>query len=528
MIQSDPSKSTVAINIATKDDKQDLIFVEQGIAAKMKDHQITGVRFMWRELTAQGDDAGQGCVLAHTMGLGKTMQTIAVLVAINEAAQSRNKRRQLRTLVLCPPSLVENWRCEINKWAGHIFQNVYAVGTGSSNKEMNQRLDQMRTWHQLGGVLLVGYTMFLNMLVVADEAHYLKNDKALVSRAAKMIRSESRIGLTGTPMSNDVDEIYSLISFVAPDYLGERGWFTQQFSTPIKEGNGRDSTLSQRRRSLKKLAVLHSKIEPKVNRADITVLRGSIKSKVEYAVTMPLTAVQHAAYQKFLGVLLRTEDKEKASQVRIFDGLAVDLDKIGDIDDTLRVLGFSNETVDHLVSDIDDELDPSLSSKMSLLIDIIKLSKSCDDKVLVFSSSIPTLDYVAQLLNSRGYRCGRIDGNVAANKRQQVVENFNNGIDDVMIISTRAGGVGLNIQAANRVVILDSGFNPAHEEQAIGRAYRLGQEKPVFVYRLIIGGTFEDEIHNKQRFKQSLTSRVVDKKNPKRNATLNSREWLFE
>ncbi|KXT04850.1 hypothetical protein AC578_3486 [Pseudocercospora eumusae] len=636
MIQSDPSRSTVAINIATKDDGQDLIFVDKGIAGKMKDHQITGVRFMWRELTAQGEDGGQGCVLAHTMGLGKTMQTIAVLVAINEAAQSRNPRvyeqipehlrpsdvreRQLRTLVLCPPSLVENWRREISKWAGHIFQNVYAVGIGSSDKEMNLRLDQMRSWHKLGGVLLVGYNMFLNMvnwqakgpnskvaqfgrefekhllkspeLVVADEAHHLKNDKALVSKAAKKIHTESRVGLTGTPMSNDVDEIYSLISFVAPDYLGERGWFTQQFSTPIKEGNSRDSTLSQRRRSLKKLAVLHSQIEPKVNRADINVLRGSIKSKVEYAVTMSLTAVQHAAYKKFLSVLLCTEDKEKASQVQIFSWLAVltlllnhprafkrklltpvqpkrakrkdnseecsrettpnpsdsgsatpapapagneeedavglNLEKIGDIDDTLRVLGFSDETIEHLVSDIDDVLEPSLSSKMSMLMEIIQLSKSCDDKVLVFSSSIPTLDCVAELLNSRGYRCGRIDGNVAANKRQQVVENFNSGLDDVMIISTRAGGVGLNIQAANRVVILDSGFNPAHEEQAIGRAYRLGQEKPVFVYRLVIGGTFEDEIHNKQRFKQSLTSRVVDKKNPKRNATLNSREWLYE
>ncbi|KXT15355.1 hypothetical protein AC579_10437 [Pseudocercospora musae] len=636
MIQSDPSRSSVAINIATKDDGQDLIFVDKGIAAKMKDHQITGVRFMWRELTAQGEDAGQGCVLAHTMGLGKTMQTIAVLIAINEAAQSRNRRvyeqvpehlrpsdvreRQLRTLVLCPPSLVENWRREISKWAGHVFQNVYSVGTGSSDKEMNLRLDQMRSWHKLGGVLLVGYNMFLNMvnwqakgpnsklaqfgrefekhlltspeLVVADEAHHLKNDKALVSKAAKKIHTESRIGLTGTPMSNDVDEIYSLISFVAPDYLGERGWFTQQFSTPIKEGNSRDSTLSQRRRSLKKLAVLHSQIEPKVNRADITVLRGSIKSKVEYAVTMSLTAVQHAAYKKFLSVLLRTEDKERVSQVQIFswlavltlllnhprafkrklltpvqpkrakrkdvsgensrettpnpsdsgsatpapapagmeeeDAVGVNLEKIGDIDDTLRVLGFSEETIDHLVSDIDDVLEPALSSKMSLLMQIIQLSKSCDDKVLVFSSSIPTLDYVAELLNSRGYRCGRIDGHVAANKRQQVVENFNSGLDDVMIISTRAGGVGLNIQAANRVVILDSGFNPAHEEQAIGRAYRLGQEKPVFVYRLVIGGTFEDEIHNKQRFKQSLASRVVDKKNPKRNATLNSREWLYE
>ncbi|KAF7189897.1 Protein CHROMATIN REMODELING 20, partial [Pseudocercospora fuligena] len=472
MIQSDPSMSTVAINIATKDDEQDLIFVDKGIAAKMKDHQITGVRFMWRELTAQGEDAGQGCVLAHTMGLGKTMQTIAVLIAINEAAQSRNpqvyeqipehlrpsdvRERQLRTLVLCPPSLVENWRREINKWAGHIFQNVYAVGTGSNNKEMNLRLDQMRSWHKLGGVLLVGYTMFLNMvnwqakgenskvahfggefekhllkspeLVVADEAHHLKNDKALVSRAAKKIHTESRIGLTGTPMSNDVDEIYSLISFVAPDYLGERGWFTQQFSTPIKEGNSRDSTSYQRRRSLKKLAVLHSQIEPKVNRADITVLRGSIKSKVEYAITMPLTAVQHAAYTKFLAVLLRTEDKEKVSQVQIFSWLAVLTLLLNHPRAFKRKL--LTPTIDHLISDIDDVLEPSLSSKMSMLMDILQLSKSCDDKVLVFSSSIPTLDYVAELLNSRGYRCGRIDGNVAANKRQQVVENFNNGLDD--------------------------------------------------------------------------------------------------
>ncbi|USW51792.1 Putative helicase, P-loop containing nucleoside triphosphate hydrolase, SNF2-like domain superfamily [Septoria linicola] len=622
MIQSDPSKSTVVINpLASKDDGEEYICIDRKIANSLKDHQIRGIQFMWREITADGDDGGQGCILAHTMGLGKTVQTIATLVALNEAAQSTNPgvyqqvpdhlrpddihERQLRMLIILPAALVQNWRREIDKWASHVFTNIAAIESGRKPYEV---VEVLKDWYRLGGVLFMTYALFQKYvnwrdvkedaladlgaqldryliegpeIVVADEVHMLKNSNAKVTQAAKKLRTESRIGLTGTPMSNDVDEIYSLVSFAAPDYLGEKKWFNQQYSNPIAQGNRSDSTAYEVRRMLKKLAVLRNQIEPKVDRADIYVLRGSLKPKLEFVIMMPLTNMQRVVYKKYLKALSKDESNLNGtvSQTRIFAWLAaltllmnhplafkrklleppkaksgaksqkqrrestpsvsdsgtktppaendIDPDQLPDMDEAIQSLAFSEEIKQDMISGIDDELRPDHSKKMEMLCVILRLADACDDKVLVFSGSLPTLNYIEEMLRMKGLRCGRIDGNVPIPKRQPIIEAFHSGKTKIMLMSTKAG-VGLNIQGANRVVILDFGFNPSHEEQAVGRAYRIGQQKPVFVYRLVIGGTFEDNIYDKQMFKTSLTQRVVDKKNPRRIALGKAGDWLYE
>lgn len=593
-------------------------FIHPAIAPSMKEHQINGVRFMWRELTAgagAGED-GQGCVLAHAMGLGKSMQTITLLVAVTMAAQSKDlrvssqlprnlrpvdvaqKERYLRVLVLCPPSLLENWRREIDQWSHGGIGSVYIVDAASKNSQM----DTLRTWHVFGGVLIMGYSLFNKRvnrtkaeekageshrngaqldeyllegpeILIADEAHNVKNIRAGISLAVNNIQTRSRIALTGTPMSNDVGEMYALISFVAPGFLGGPLEFKAKFGEPIEQGTWADSTPYEQRRSKMKLSTLSRLIEPKIHRADITALKGTLQPKLEFVVTLPLTDLQRSVYNRYIDALLGEGKNEEASQVTLFSWLAIlslltnhplafkrklneakkprkaipdnlgkavgvsaspiavddedgaeagpDYEEIG-----LKTLGFSEATVQHITGDIEDSTDPSLSAKMDVLTHILALSRRCGDKVLVFSSSIPTLNYVGDLLRAQGTKFGRICGSVPARKRLAIISEFTNGSTEILIISTKAGGVGLNIQAANRVVILDFGFNPAHEEQAIGRAYRFGQPKPVFVYRLIAGGTFEDNIYNKQLFKTSLTQRVVDKKNPRRNAA-RTRQYLY-
>ncbi|KAG9851713.1 hypothetical protein KCU77_g7030, partial [Aureobasidium melanogenum] len=156
----------------------------------------------------------------------------------------------------------------------------------------------------------------------------------------------------------------------------------------------------------------------------------------------------------------------------------------------------------------------------------MRLSIEAGDKVLIFSQSIPSLNFLDHMLSSMGARYGRIQGDIAQDKREKVLKSMADGKLDVLLISTRAGGLGLNIQQANRVIIFDFAFNPTWEEQAIGRAYRLGQTKPVFVYRFVAGGTFEFALYDKQLFKTGLSSRVVDKKNPMRNANKKPGDWL--
>ncbi|KAK0947892.1 hypothetical protein LTR29_000793 [Friedmanniomyces endolithicus] len=630
---ADVSQSEIVINPARDVDEEDPIFIHSRIARKMKAHQIQGVRFLWREITAVSEEDGaQGCLLAHTMGLGKTMQTIALLVAVVEASESDNRKirsqlpetlrpkgirgkRQLRMLVVCPPGLLQNWQCELEQWVPKRLSNVFVVEASSKANQMVA----MEDWYRLGGVLLLGYSMLRAFtdrngkkgqheldgdrldkilldgpdIVVADEAHNLKNPKSKISGVASNFRTHTRIALTGTPMSNDVDEIYALISWVAPDYLGDFRWFQYHFAEPIKAGTWFDSSHAQKRKSLMKLQVLHHDIAPKVDRADITALRGSLKSKTEFVITVSLTEMQKILYSLYINALLGGGRNKKASQVTIFSWLGVlmlltnhpapfrsklltparpkkakkdaavtregtpaesddgsnatsvgastalpdtTIEQVLDPqavtgdpgDENLFSLGFTQEMVDSIIDGLEHDTDSELSAKMPIFLSIVDLSHRCHDKVLVFSGSIPTIDYVSELLESQGIPFGRIDGSTPTTKRMQIIESFHRDKFEVLIVSTRAGGVGLNIQGANRVVILDFGFNPTWEEQAIGRAYRLGQTKAVFVYRFVAGGTFETNIYNKQMFKTCLAMRVVDKKNPLRNAQRNTREYLYE
>ena len=172
---------------------------------------------------------------------------------------------------------------------------------------------------------------------------------------------------------------------------------------------------------------------------------------------------------------------------------------------------------------------PSLSMRAVVSQRLIEESIANGEKILLFSHSIPTLDYLQSMLEGMGYGFLRIDGSTRTDQRQVATKHFNEADSDAMVflISTRAGGLGLNLQGANRVIIYDFGWNPSWEEQAIGRAYRLGQKKPVFVYRFRAGGTFEEAIYNKSVFKTQLFSRVVDQKNVVRAGTKKIEDYLF-
>ena len=576
------------------------------------------------------------------MGLGKTMQTIAVLVAVSEAARSDKRTlncqvpshlrpkgirdRQLRILILCPPALLQNWGREIDYWAPKKLGHIFSLDT--ANKAAHIR--ELERWMRFGGIVLLGYQMFRSMvtdktpkanqkhvrseeeytqlkkmllegpeIVVADEAHNLKNNKSGIATATNLFQTQSRIGLTGTPMSNDVQEIYALVSWVAPGYLGGEPEFRAHYTEPIQDGLWHDSNAYEKRRSIKKLKVLQAEIQPKVNRANIEVLRGSLKPKIEFVITVPLLPGQTELYRRYIKTLLNSDralGQEKINQVTIFAWLAVltlltnhprcfyrklvapppthkskkgnaigdsetetsgsrtptptesgsvtpfhegmittaeqlidaEATKDGPGDEPVRTLGFSEEMIKEILDGFADELNPKLSAKVTIFLELLDYSLDCGDKVLVFTSSIPTLEYLHELLRTQGKGFGRIDGQTPVKKRMEALEKFHEHEFDIMLVSTKAGGVGLNIQGANRVFIFDFGFNPTWEEQAIGRAYRLGQEKPVYVYRFVAGGTFETNIYNKQLFKSSLAQRVVDKKNPRRNAERTTRQYLYD
>ncbi|BCS03992.1 putative SNF2 family helicase/ATPase [Aspergillus luchuensis] len=576
-----------------------VIYLDPHIGQRVKPHQLHGIQFMWRELTEDGGKH-QGCLLAHTMGLGKTMQVISLLVTIANAAVSENPwiRKQIpddllrsQTLILCPSSLIENWYEEFIMWTPKDSA-IGPVNKITSSASLSERLDTVASWNEEGGVLLISYDIFRTWIhnketskrgqplteeqhenikkwlleganiIVADEAHKMKNPVSGITLAAMQFRSQSRIALTGSPLANNLVDYFTMVNWIAKGYLGEFTEFKANFVEPIEEGLYVDSTHSERRRSLVKLQVLNKILEPKINRADISVLEGSMPPKVEFVITVPLTAVQKSAYDLYVQSVL--EGSEDVSRMKLLSWLAVlglccnhpacfrdkllsraseaqKLDKVLDGaaiepapgDEPITQLGLDVETLvskqEQLFSTVPDMGAATLSCRAEILNRIIAESVRAGDKVLVFSHSIPTLNYVENdILKASNWKYCRLDGSTPIANRQHATKLFNQGsAEDVYLISTRAGGLGLNIFGANRVIIFDFTFNPVWEEQAVGRAYRLGQKKPVFVYRFIAGGTFEEVMYNKAVFKTQLAFRVVDKKNPIRLATRSLGEYLF-
>ncbi|KAH0544392.1 hypothetical protein FGG08_001418 [Glutinoglossum americanum] len=625
----DPSR--IIVNTG-KFENQEFIFLNEHIGKRIKPHQIQGVQFMWRELVMD-EKSLQGCLLAHTMGLGKTMQvyvyfnsrfarivlltgiSITLLVTIAEAARSANpgvysqippSLRQSRSLVLCPPSLIDNWWDEFLMWAPQPMEE--SIGqlrkVDSSMVNIARRCSEISAWYDEGGVLIMSYDMFRNFvlnnptkarapplneeqhnilkkellsgpnIIIADEAHRLRNTTTSTAAAVSQLRSRSRIALTGSPLANSLEEYHSMIDWIAPGYLGPMVEFKAKYVEPIQDGLYFDSSLPEQRRCLKMLRVLKSDLEPKVNRADISVLKGSLPPKTEFLIKVPLTRVQEDAYKRYVRSILSGSNGDVGNTC-LWDWLAIlsllcnhplcfkskllerdqsdtlrgnpapvdagtsDEDPIEDGrvelepgDAPVSKIGMTPAIIKQQIAALDQvgkELNSTLHShRVVIFNEILDASVSAGDKVLVFSHYILTLNYLESLLREGGRRYSRLDGATKMSDRQKATKAFNLNDIDVYLVSIRAGGLGLNLYGANRVIIFDFNFNPTWEEQAIGRAYRIGQRKLTYVYRFISAGTFEEVIHNKAVFKMQLASRVVDKKNPTRYAVKKGRDYLFE
>jgi SNF2 family DNA or RNA helicase len=320
-------------------------------------------------------------------------------------------------------------------------------------------------------------------------------------------------------------------------------------------------------------------IAPKVHRADMSVLSDVLPPKKEFVITVPLTDLQIKAYSLYVRSMISGAEhsRTKSGQVQqttLWHWLAIlsllcnhpscfnaklnereeDAEKgvatsgistplslevtdteeaiVTDINTPIWKTGVSEELVRDITKLFKEEafdLDAiDLSFKVKILCQILDASRLAGDKTLVFSQSIPTLNFLEKLCIKQGRKFARLDGQTPIRKRQAHTKAFNNGTLELYLISTGAGGLGLNLPGANRVVIFDFKFNPIMEEQAIGRAYRIGQKKNTFVYRFISGGTFEESVHNKVVFKSQLSARVVDKKTPIAWATKSLGEFLFE
>lgn len=479
--------------------------------------------------------------------------------------------------------MVQNWLDEFAFWTPidhHLGPILEISPRGQSpQKEKHIRLQTLREWNRKGGVLIMSYEMLriliLNKranlderqhefvkdclleganIIVADEAHKLRSEKSAISQVASRFKSTSRIALTGSPLSNQLSEYYQMVEWVAPGYLEDPATFKRKFMDPIQAGSYIDSTKMEQRESLRALQLLNGILAPKVLRADTSVLAADLPPKTEFVLTVPLTELQRNAYDAFvdcagsgdadasmrlwswLAIMQLCCNHPFPFREKLADRLRQQEDREGQFEGnsllpkSIQDAGLPSDLIarmDVLFSKYSDLQDIALSNRAILLDQILDLSIQARDKVLIFTQSIPTMNYLNLMLEKGGRQYLRIDGSTPGPDRQTTTKQFNSpGGENILLISTRAGGVGLNMYGANRVIIFDFLFNPMWEEQAVGRAYRLGQKKPVFVYRFLAGGTFEELIFNNAVFKRQLAVRVVDKKTVVRESTRNASTYL--
>lgn len=436
--------------------------------------------------------------------------SIAFLVTIACAGSSPDEAvrekipeelRCSKTLVLCPSSLIENWSDEFLAWVPPDPQTQkYLGGVIKIVPSMTawERLAAITDWYKDGGVLLLSYDIFREYIhnkngrlaeqvhvevkkqllegpniIVADEAHKMRNRKTSLATACSQFVSKSRIALTGSPLANNLTDYFAMIDWIAPGYLGDFVQFKAKYVEPIEEGLYVDSTSKEKRLSLRKLAVLKKDLGPKVNRADISVIEDSLPPKVEFVITVPLTDLQRQAYEIYIDAVLE-ERNEQIAIAKLWDWLAIlsllcnhpacfekrlqDRNvtvetKGGTESDNEKPLGEENinlmlsasviTQIQELFKTVENIQSLEHSHRALIVDQIVRESLAVGDKVLIFSHSIPTLDYLEGLLKQKDYPYSRLDGKTPISSRQAATKNFNlQTSTHVFLISTRAGGLG--------------------------------------------------------------------------------------
>ncbi|KAF2669289.1 hypothetical protein BT63DRAFT_432944 [Microthyrium microscopicum] len=533
--------------------------IPAAIAQWLKPYQIDGVLFLLERFAWQ-----EGGILGDDMGLGKTIQIIAFLTAaFGKTADSRDKKRRRVTramkpdawypkvLIICPTTLVDNWKSELETWgywqvdeyAGSAKEDVLSAAKSGSVEIVITSYDLYRRNHD--AINFIDWDC-----VVADECHKIKEPKAQITKAMNEINALARFGLTGTAVQNNYEELWTLLNWANPGAVSTLSRWKLCLSNPLRAGQAHNATVEQLGAHRNKSEALTKDLLPRFFiRRTKALIADQLPKKTDRVVFCPLTPLQEQAYTNFLNsdrvqlIVRSTEicncsagsrDKRKRGwccdthdengvpwQNHMFPALLT----LKYISTHLALLipsmadpkAYENAMMHFKCALPDDwaemrragkdslqnQVNVDFCGKFRVLLKLLEIWQASGDKVLIFSHSVQLLRGLTTLCGSTGYSHSYLDGSMKPEERTQQVNRFNT--DDsqfIFLISIRAGGIGLNITSANKVVIFDPNWNPSHDLQAQDRAYRLGQQRDVEVIRMISAGTIEEVVYARQIYKQ--------------------------
>lgn len=535
------------------DDPTWQVVVPEIVGKFLRPHQREGVQFLFDCVAPIRAYDGMGCILADDMGLGKTLQSIALLYTLFTTSLAPDRQPTVkRAIVVCPTSLVKNWDDEIVKW---LHGRVKTTALFEANRDAV--VQGIRTFIDGSNhprlhspqVLVISYETFRMHaqrfidapkacdLLICDEAHRLKNASSQINRALSALACRRRVLLSGTPMQNDLDEFFAMVDFTNPGILGSASEFRKHFLGPILVGREPDAT----DRARDTAAICSAKLCEVVNQ--FILRRGNILNakhlppKLMQVVCCPLSPLQEQLYAHFLSSsafrdMMKKQNANVLASITalkklcnhpllIFDETGRSNTKLPGFDNcahffaqALQGGASSSSAINRRGGPQQRTCHPAWSGKMLLLDRLMQSMKSTTtDRIVIVSNYTQTLDVVSDLCRERHLPFVRLDGTTSAKKRKALVDTFNDPTTHsfAFLLSSKAGGCGLNLIGANRLVLFDPDWNPATDKQAAARVWREGQKKMCYVYRFLATGTLEEKIFQRQLSKEGLQNIVDDK-----------------
>lgn len=447
------------------------------MTAVLRDYQQDGIN--WLNFLYEHKFAG---ILADDMGLGKTIQTLTHLSRLKENGQLTKP-----SLIIMPTSLIANWKNEVKKFT----PNLSVLSLHGSDRDKN-----FKKMHEYD-ILLTTYPLIVRdnqmfekekfFYIILDEAQKIKNHKIKMTQAVKELKSEYRLALSGTPIENHLGELWSIFDFLMPNFLDTLTFFKNYYQNPIEKDNDFD-----------RQKLLNKRVKPFIIR----------RTKEIVAHELPKKSII-VKYTQF-----------ESKQSKLYESIRVTMEKKVREAVSNKGIGSSHITIlDALLKLRQVCCDPSLvklevaqkveeSAKLELFLDLVDELLSEGRKILVFSQFTSMLKIIEEKIVEREIRYTKLTGSTI--NREEAVEKFTSGNADMFLISLKAGGVGLNLVEADTVIHYDPWWNPAVENQATDRAYRIGQKKAVFVYKLIVENTIEQKILELQEKKKVLQDGIFD------------------
>lgn len=498
------------------------VSIDPSLVKHLRPHQREGLSFLYDGVMGY-KFSGNGVLLADEMGLGKTLMTVSLLWTLLKQSPFTNQKSVVnKVLIVCPVTIINNWRREFKKWLDINRIGVLVIDNNKPNYKQDVINFNKTNVYQ---VLIMGYEKLLNCqselanskfdLLVCDEGHKLKNNNNKALKILKSLSIPKKVLLSGTPIQNNLTEFYTLINFLNDNILGTFQEFQKNFIRPIERSRD-NNCFNQQIIEAGDLAAtkLYDLTNKFILRRTNEVLFDYLNSKTDILLFVKPTPIQLKLFKSILKTISFSHDNS-LNLINVFKKICNSPSLLSD-DSFYQSLGLTHDL-------------PITSGKISALIMILIEANKNKEKVVLVSNYTKTLDILQSIVLKLNFEFLRLDGSTSSTTRNDLIKKFNNTSfpnNQIFLLSSKSGGVGINLIGASRLILFDNDWNPSNDLQAMSRIHRDGQTKPVFIYRLFTTGSIDEKIFQRQLMKNNLSNQFLNLENSHINLNVFSMEDL--